>query len=49
MTKTNKVENIVITFPDGKQQKYHQGITALEIAQKISGSLAKNYCSYFKW
>lgn len=41
MTKTNKVENIVITFPDGKQQKYHQGITALEIAQKISGSLAK--------
>ncbi len=33
---------IVITFPDGRQQEFTQGITALEIAQSISEGLTRN-------
>ena len=41
MSLAHQEENIIITFPDGKQQQYNNGITALEIANSISKSLAK--------
>ncbi len=34
-------DNIVITFPDGKNTTYAKGITGYEIAESISKSLAK--------
>ena len=34
-------KNIVITFPDGKNSKFHKGITGYEIAESISKSLAR--------
>ncbi|NBC25000.1 MAG: TGS domain-containing protein, partial [Bacteroidetes bacterium] len=33
---------ITITFPDGRQQEYEAGTTALEVAQSISEGLARN-------
>ncbi len=33
---------ISITFPDGRQQEYEAGTTALEVAQSISEGLARN-------
>jgi threonyl-tRNA synthetase len=36
---------INITFPDGSVRQYQEGITALEIAQSISNSLAKKVLS----
>ncbi len=39
--KLNKMQQIKITFPDGNSEEYEQGITAYEIAEKISPRLAK--------
>ena len=35
------MKNILVTFPDGSTKSFNQGITGLEIAQGISGGLAK--------
>ena len=35
------MKNILVTFPDGSQKSFNQGVTGLEIAQSISGGLAK--------
>jgi threonyl-tRNA synthetase len=35
------MKNILVTFPDGLQKSFNQGVTGLEIAQSISGGLAK--------
>ena len=35
------MKNILVTFPDGSQKSFNQGVTGLEIAQNISGGLAK--------
>ena len=39
------MEKIIITFPDGNKREYGAGITAEEIAQKISISLSKKAIS----
>ena len=38
---TSSQDNIVITFPDGKNTTYTKGVTGYEIAESISKSLAK--------
>jgi len=35
------MKNILVTFPDGSKKSFNQGVTGLEIAQSISGGLAK--------
>src|SRR3989304_1071240 len=35
------MKNILYTFPDGSKKSFNQGVTGLEIAQSISGGLAK--------
>ncbi|MFL2799712.1 MAG: threonine--tRNA ligase [Paracoccaceae bacterium] len=39
--------NIVLTFPDGNKRELNSGITALEVAQSISTSLAKSAISAY--
>ena len=39
--------NIVLTFPDGNKRDFTSGITALEVAQSISTSLAKSAISAY--
>ena len=36
------MENIKITFPDGSVKEYNKGVNSLEIAESISGGLARN-------
>ena len=38
---TSSQDNIVITFPDGKNTTYTKGVTGYEIAESISKSLAR--------
>jgi len=36
-----EMKNITVTFPDGSQKSFNQGVTGLEIAKSISSGLAK--------